>query len=175
MTNKLACFYASNFRCRRHYVFMFSVHPSLRPSVCWSIQLTIAQVIEQLIDFPPIQPAGWCEMYRGIFLENAWKKLPEIWHAEVSWAHSELLKFWSWSINLPIFYKYFWLNEIKQMLCLQLSFWQWLWGIATIMAWRLRPEKIKDLFHYLYVIVDLNKSYKSEDAWPISLLCCELS
>ena len=34
----------------------------------------------------------------GHFPEKAWKEWPEIWHADVSWPHSELIIFWSQSV-----------------------------------------------------------------------------
>ena len=34
---------------------------------------------------------------------NAWKEWPEIWHAAVSWPPSEQTKFWSQSVDFPIF------------------------------------------------------------------------
>ena len=35
----------------------------------------------------------------GHFLENAWRKWPEILHADVSWPPSELLSLWPWSVD----------------------------------------------------------------------------
>ena len=37
----------------------------------------------------------------GHFLENARKEWPEIWHVNVCWLPSELIKFWSWSVDFP--------------------------------------------------------------------------
>ena len=33
------------------------------------------------------------------FLENAWREWPEILHDDVSWPPSELIRFWSWSVD----------------------------------------------------------------------------
>ena len=37
------------------------------------------------------------------FLENTWQEWPEMWHADVSWPHSEIIKFWSQSVDCPNF------------------------------------------------------------------------
>ena len=59
----------------------------------------------------------------GHFLENAMEEWPELWHADVSWPPSELIKFWSWSVDFP-FFASFWLSETGQI-----------WGL-----WQFSPE-----------------------------------
>ena len=39
----------------------------------------------------------------GHFMENAWRKWPEILHADVSWPPSELIRLWLWSVNFSYF------------------------------------------------------------------------
>ena len=39
----------------------------------------------------------------GHFPENAWRKWPEILHADVSWPPSELISLWPWSVNFSNF------------------------------------------------------------------------
>ena len=39
----------------------------------------------------------------GHFLENAREEWPELWHADVSWPPSELIKVWSRSVDFPFF------------------------------------------------------------------------
>ena len=46
----------------------------------------------------------------GHFLGNAREEWPELWHADVSWPPSELIKFWSRSVDFP-FLASFWLSE----------------------------------------------------------------
>ena len=41
--------------------------------------------------------------FRNIFLLNAWKEWPDIWHADVSWEPSEMIRLWSWSVYYPHF------------------------------------------------------------------------
>ena len=35
----------------------------------------------------------------GHFPENAWRKWPDILHADVSWSPSELISWWTWSVD----------------------------------------------------------------------------
>ena len=44
------------------------------------------------------------------FPENAWREWPEILHADVSWPPSELIRFWSCSVDFP-HYGAPWLSE----------------------------------------------------------------
>ena len=39
----------------------------------------------------------------GHFPENAWRELPEIWYADVSWPPSELIRLWLWSVDFSNF------------------------------------------------------------------------
>ena len=43
----------------------------------------------------------------GHFLENAREEWCEPWCADISWPPSELIKFWSWSVDFPIFWHHF--------------------------------------------------------------------
>ena len=70
----------------------------------------------------------------GHFMENAWKKWPEIRHADVSWPTSELIRFFC-SLILAQF----------GPVCLQLLSWQWFEGMTMIIEWCLRP-KIEIMF-----------------------------
>ena len=42
-------------------------------------------------------------MIFGLFLQNTREEWPEIWHVDVFWSPSELIRFWSWSIDFPPF------------------------------------------------------------------------
>ena len=72
---------------RGHTGFTLSVWPSGRP--------------------PPVRL--WTELYEdkfGIsrpFLKISWEEWAEIWHADVSWPRSELIRFWSSSVDFPHF------------------------------------------------------------------------
>ena len=39
----------------------------------------------------------------GHLPENAWREWSEILHVDVSWAPSELIRLWSWSVDFPPF------------------------------------------------------------------------
>ena len=38
----------------------------------------------------------------AFWLKNAWEEWPGICHANVSWPHSQLIRFWSWSVDFFI-------------------------------------------------------------------------
>ena len=57
----------------------------------------------------------------GHFLENAMEEWPEPWHADVSWPPSELMKFWSWSVDFP-FWHHFDLVKQANLGCLTIFF-----------------------------------------------------
>ena len=97
-------FYASAFRCRRHYVFGLSVRPSVRSLkyplltctwVRWSIRPNVTVFV---------RPFG--EVF-GHLPENVWRKSPEILHADVSWPSSELFSLWLRSVDFCQFWRYF--------------------------------------------------------------------
>ena len=50
------------------------------------------------------------------FPENAWREWLEILHADVSWAPSRLIRYWSCSVDLPLL---IWLGETGNIWCLQ--------------------------------------------------------
>ena len=90
--------------------FMFSGCPSVRPSVqslkyplltCtwvrWSTRPTVT-VLRHVR--PSVRPSGEVS---GHLLKNAWRDLPEILHADVSWPSSELISLWSWSVDFANF------------------------------------------------------------------------
>ena len=64
---------------RNHFTACPSVRPSVRPSVCPSREVS------------------------GHLPENAWRELPEILHADVSWQSSELLSLWPRSVAFSNF------------------------------------------------------------------------
>ena len=39
----------------------------------------------------------------GHFHENAREEWPKILHADVAWQPSEIIRFWSWSVDIPLF------------------------------------------------------------------------
>ena len=62
----------------------------------------------------------------GDFLQNAWEEWLEIWHADVSWLHFQLLIFWAWSVDFPHFE-----GILTQWNKSNLQF----WGIFLWMQW----------------------------------------
>ena len=54
-----------------------------------------------------VAPLWLCETGQfggsGHFCENAWREWPDIWHAEVSWPPSELIRFWSRCVDFTHF------------------------------------------------------------------------
>ena len=98
------CFYASAFRHRRHYVFGLSV----RPPKAWN---NLFSPVHGSIG-PSDQPWPFCGMHMSVrpsgevsghLPENAWREWSEILHVDVSWAPSELVILWSWSVDFPPF------------------------------------------------------------------------
>ena len=73
--------YTSAFRRRTHHVFGLSVRPSIRPK--------------------PEIPSF--HLHMGFRAFAAWREWPEIWHADVSWPPTELIRIWLWSVNCPYF------------------------------------------------------------------------
>ena len=67
--------------------YSFMACPSVRPSVCPSVRLSVP-------------PSGEVS---GHLPENAWRDKPEILHADVSWPSSELVCLWSWSVGFSNF------------------------------------------------------------------------
>ena len=65
------------------------VHPTNRNrfTACPSVRLSV-------------RPSGEVS---GHLPENAWRKWPEILHADVSWPSSELISLWSWSVDFSNF------------------------------------------------------------------------
>ena len=49
----------------------------------------------------------------GHFLEKARKEWPELWHADLSWPPSELIKFWSWSVDFRFWHHFDWVKQVK--------------------------------------------------------------
>ena len=47
-----------------------------------------------------VRPSGEVS---GHLPENAWREWSEILHVDVSWAPSELIRLWSWSVDFPPF------------------------------------------------------------------------
>ena len=89
---------------------MFSVCPSVRPSVwslkwhlltCtwvrWSIRPTVTVLRHAR---PSVCPSGEVS---GHLPENAWMEWSEILRVDVSWAPSELIRLWSWSVDFSPF------------------------------------------------------------------------
>ena len=54
--------------------------------------------------FPSIHPS---REVSGHFLENAWRELPQMLHADASWPHAKLIRLWSWSVDFLKFWCYF--------------------------------------------------------------------
>ena len=84
----------------------------------------------------------------GYFQENAREEWPELWHADVSWPPSELIKFWSWSVNFP-FLASFWLSETGQIWGL----WQFSSECMGGMACNLTCWCILTTFSTAYILV----------------------
>ena len=68
----------------------FTACPSVRPSVCPSVRSVR----------PSVRPSIW-RGFRALrdCMENAWRDLPEILHADECWPSSELIILWSWSVD----------------------------------------------------------------------------
>ena len=89
---------------------------------CWCI-LTTSELIKfgsSFVDFLILASFWLSETDQistsGHFLENAREEWPELWHADVSWPPSELIEFWSWSVDFPfLFLASFWLSETAQI------------------------------------------------------------
>ena len=100
---------------------MFSGCPSVRPSgESWNN--LFSPVHGSVV--PSDQPWPLCGMsvrpsvcpsgeVSGHLPENAWREWSEILHVDVSWARSELIRLWSWSVDFPPFDE-LWLSEIGQ-------------------------------------------------------------
>ena len=103
-------FYASAFRRWRHYVFGLPVRPSVRPSEAWnnlfsSVHGSVGPSdqpwpFSSMSVRPSVRPPGEVS---GHLSENAWREWSEILHVDVSWALSELIRLWSWSVDFPPF------------------------------------------------------------------------
>ena len=65
----------------------FTACPSVRPSVCPSVRLSV-------------RPSGEVS---GHLPENTWRDWPEILYADVSWPSSELISLWLWSVDFSNF------------------------------------------------------------------------
>ena len=112
--------YASAFRHQRHYVFGFSVHPSVPPT---KAQNTIFPPVHGSVGLIPtitlfrsvhlsVHPS---RKVSGHFPENAWREWPEIWHADVSWPPSELMRLWSQFVDFSSSWHNFWLGEMGEI------------------------------------------------------------
>ena len=62
------------------------------------------------------------------FLENAWEEWPEFWHADVSQPPSELIRFWSCSVDFPHFGA-------------PLTWWNWSYLVFPGIIWRTPGSK----------------------------------
>ena len=100
---------------------MFSGCPSVRPAgeswnnlfsqVCAWVRCSIRPTVTVLRHVrPSVRPSGEVS---GPLPENAWREWSEILHVDVSWALSELIRLWSWSVDFPPFDE-LWLSEIGQ-------------------------------------------------------------
>ena len=110
---KCATFYASPFRRRRHYVFGLSVRPSVQSVrslkyplltctwVRWSTRPTVT-VLRHVRTSVRLSVRASREV-SGHLLENAWREWPEILHGDVSWPSSELISYWTLSVNFSNF------------------------------------------------------------------------
>ena len=81
---------------------MFLGSLSVIPSIYSSIQPTITQVTNQPTDFLSIH----LSIHLGSFRAFSWEHMggmARIWHADISWPPSEVIRFWSWSVNFPNF------------------------------------------------------------------------
>ena len=89
---------------------MFSGCPSVRPSEAWN---TLFWPVHGSVG-PPDQPWPFYGMsvrpsvrpsgeVSGHLPENAWRKWPEILHADVSWPSSELISSWTQSVDFSNF------------------------------------------------------------------------
>ena len=67
--------------------------------------------------------------FSGEFHHNAWEEWLEIWHADVSWLHFQLVIFWSWLLIFLIL-TVFWLSETSQICSFWLFSWQCIGGIS---------------------------------------------
>ena len=95
-----------------------SVHPSIYPSLCEDISTPIIMI------FYPIRGNTYCLWFSNFHSHRSnfkvkqannfvkWVKFwaisgehmgewPEIWHADLSWPSSEMIRLWSWSVDFP--------------------------------------------------------------------------
>ena len=87
-----------------------SVRPSVRPSEAWNNLFSPVHgsvgPFDQPWPFcgmsvrPSVRPSGEVS---GHLPENALREWSKILHADVSWAPSELIRLWSWSVDFPRF------------------------------------------------------------------------
>ena len=70
-----------------------SVRPSVRPSEAWNTLFWRYFDLVKRVKFG----------VSGHFLENTWRKWPEILHAYVSWPPSELISLWPRSVDFSNF------------------------------------------------------------------------
>ena len=96
-------FYASAFRHWGHYVFGLSIHPFVRPQPkISSFQMYMGPLVhptnrDRFSACPSVR-IGF-QAFPGESMEGiAW-----YFYAGVSWPPSELIKFWSWSVDFPPF------------------------------------------------------------------------
>ena len=88
---------------------MFSGCSSVRPSIRRKTEITSFHLYMGPLVHPPnrdrfaaclsVCPSVRPERFPGHLLEKAWREWSEIVQADVSWAPSELIRLWSWSVD----------------------------------------------------------------------------
>ena len=88
---------------------MLSVRPSIRPKPeITSFHLYMGPLVHPtnrdcFAACPSVRPSVRLsvEEVPGHLPENAWREWSKILHVDVSWAPSELIRLWSWSVDFP--------------------------------------------------------------------------